>query len=448
MATACANHCTGGTLRHESRLMPPTQRILIGVLRCAPVISLLLAPAATTAQSQQAPGLIEAGTSTIRGQLLDSVTRAPVAGCAIRVGTEGRFANLVSDQGGAYELKDVAAASYFFFIQCPSHRALCPGGEMSRCQIDVLRDQERDGVDFDLVAGATARGQVLTFDGRPVTRASVRLGRGMQDEPTPMVTPSITDTEGRFALVNLPAGTWRLEVEIPPTPGGLTPPIVYYPGGLSWEEAAGLTLEAGRVVDRLTVVVPRISENVLTVVMPPPDATITNPSVSLLRQSPLAVRQVTLNREGIGTITGVLPGRYFVSARAESSDKHWAAFEVVDFIEDGYEVRLQLVPTGGITGRIVVESGALPSLETAMVGASWIHDGEEVNPLSFDETRTSTDGSFRINYLFGTRKLQLHGLDSGWEIAAVRQGRTDVTTSGIVVVPDGVIEATIVIRRR
>jgi hypothetical protein len=198
----------------------------------------------------------------------------------------------------------------------------------------------------------------------------------------------------------------------------------------------------------LTIVVPRINENVLTIVVPPADATISDLAVSVLRQSPLAVRQIALNSEGVGTIKGVLPGRYFVAARAASSDRQWAGFEVVDFIEDSYEARLQLVPTGSITGRIVVESGAMPSLEGVMVGASWVHDGEEVNPLALDEVKAAPDGSFRADNLFGTRRLQLRGLGVGWDVAAVRQGRTDVTMSGIVVVPDATVDATIVLRRR
>jgi hypothetical protein len=400
------------------------------------------------AQQRTAPGPIPPGTSAIRGQVLDSVTKAPVAGCTLGTGTAGSFVSLVTDRDGAYEIKDVAAGNYFFLIQCPSHLAPCLGADLTRCQVDVVRDQERDDVDFLVVPGAIARGQVMTFDGRPVTRASVRLGRGMGGEPTYRVTPSTTDTEGRFELVNLPAGEWRLEVEIPPVPGGLRPPIVYYPGGLSWEEALGVTLVPGKVIDRLTIVVPRINENVLTVVVPPADATISDLAVSVLRQSPLAVQQIALNSEGVGTIKGVLPGRYFVAARAASSDRQWAGFEVVDFIEDSYEARLQLVPTGSIAGRIVVEAGVLPSLEGAMVGASWVHDGEEVNPLALDEVKAAPDGSFRVDNLFGTRKLQLRGLGVGWDVAAVRQGRTDVTSSGIVVVPDGTIDATIVLRRR
>ena len=64
------------------------------------------------------------------------------------------------------------------------------------------------------------------------------------------------------------------------------------------------------------------------------------------------------------------------------------------------------------------------------------------------ETFKSPDGSFRVDNLFGTRKLQLRALGLEWEVAAIRQDRADVTESGVIVVPDATTEATIVLRRR
>ena len=414
------------------------------------------------AQPRQTPPPIPAGTSTIRGSVLDSLTKAPVAGCELHVTASGSRATLVTDLAGSYELKDVPAGEYYFNVQCPAHlmscfdfgavpppsRAEADAALRRTCLMEVARDQQRDGVDFIVIPGAIARGQVLTFDGRPVTRARVRLGRGIRGEPTAMASPTTTDTEGRFELTKLPPGEWRLEVEIPPEPGGLRPPIVYYPGGLSWEEAIGVELEAGKVTDRLTITVPRINENVLTVVVPPPDATMRDMAVSVLRESPLLVLPININAEGVGTIKGVVPGRYFVAARATSSDKQWAAFEVVDFIEDSYEARLHLLPTGSIAGKIVADKGNLPPLDGVLVGASWIYDGAEVNPISIDEVPVALDGSFRIDNVFGTRSLRLRALGLEWEVAAIRQGRTDVTASGIAVVPDETAEATIVLRQR
>lgn len=440
-----------------SMLMLPTRHFATGLKGRIGLISLVALAEASALLAQQRPVLrpIAPGTSAINGHVIDSISKAPVAGCAMQVmaGPDFQRAALTTSGDGSYSLPDIAAGSYFFVLECPGYLRSCFGRDATDSSlpcgnVDVVRDQRRDDVDFRVIPGAIARGQVLTFDGRPMTRASVRLGRGIRGEPTFMVAPVTTDTEGRFELINLPAGEWRLEVEIPSAPGGLTPPIVYYPGGLSWEDAVGVELVAGKVTDRLTIVVPRINENTLTIVVPPADATIVDITVSVLRESPLVVRRLDINAEGVGTINGILPGRYFVTARAASREKQWAAFEVIDFIEDSYETRLQLQPTGNIAGRIVSESEGLPPLDGVMVGASWVHDGVEVNPLVPDEASAAPDGSFRIDNLFGTRTLQLRGLDLNWEVAAIRQDRTDVTNSGVIVVPDSTTKVTIVLRRR
>ena len=83
-----------------------------------------------------------------------------------------------------------------------------------------------------------------------------------------------------------------------------------------------------------------------------------------------------------------------------------------------------------------------------IVGASWIHDGDEVNPLAADEAKVAPDGSFRVDNLFGTRKLQLRALDLEWEVAAIRQDRTDVTEQRRDRRARCTTQATIVLRRR
>jgi hypothetical protein len=50
--------------------------------------------------------------------------------------------------------------------------------------------------------------------------------------------------------------------------------------------------------------------------------------------------------------------------------------------------------------------------------------------------------------LFGTRKLQLMGLDSGWEIRSISQDRTDVTESGFSLTGDTAAKVVIVVGRR
>ena len=243
----------------------------------ARVIALLVAFAgqAGWAQERRPSRLpIPSGTSTIRGLVLDIVTRQPVAGCQLEAIRSGLWTTVLSGEDGGYQLKDIAAGSYYFFVQCPAHLMVCnalpvpapptrsEAEEILRrtCLIDVVRDQQRD-VNFMVTPGAIARGRVLAADGRPIAGAGVRLGRGMRGEAAPNPPSQFrTDDEGRFEITRAPAGEWRLEVEIQPVPGGLRPPTVYYPGAFSWEDATGVELTAGRVTDNLVVTVPRINE--------------------------------------------------------------------------------------------------------------------------------------------------------------------------------------------
>jgi len=419
-----------------------------------------IASTMTAAQQRPARQPIPRGTSTIRGGVFDIFTREPVAGCSLEVNGSGHWRTVRSGEDGTYALNDIVAGEYYFNIECPSHLMICLPAVMPptraeadaalrrTCLVDVVRDQRLNDANFYVIPGAIARGRVVAFDGRPIAEATVRLGRGIRGENAPMARPVKTDDDGRFELTNAQPGEWRLEVEIPQVRGGLPTPVIYYPGTLSWEDATGVELIAGTVRDDLIVKLPRINENTLTIAVPPADATISDVAVSVLQQTPLVTRRLPLNSEGIATLKAVLPGRYFVVAPASSNDKQWAGFEVVDFIEDTYEARLQLLPTGSITGKIIVERGAPPSFDGVIVGASWVHDGTEVITIDVPEARVAADGSFRVDGLFGMRKLQLRALDVDWQVEAIRQERVDVTDTGIAIVPDGTVNATFVVRRR
>jgi len=424
------------------------------------IIAVVAMTAGGFAQQPRQAKPIPRGTSTIAGNILDAVTRAPVANCQLEVNGSGFFSTVRSNAEGAFELKDIVAGEYFFLITCPEHlmncfpsapaptRAEAETALRRTCLVDVARDQQLAGVNFFVTPGAVARGRVVAFDGHPVADATVRLGRGIRGEAAPFAKAVKTDEEGRFDLINAPAGEWRLEVQIAPVPGGLPTPIIYYPGLLSWEDATGVELVAGKVKDDLIIRLPRVNENTLTVAVPPADATFSEIAVSVVQQTPFVTRRLALDAEGVATLNGIVPGRYFAVALASSNGKPWAGFEVVDFVEDRYDARLQLLPTGSITGKIIVERGAAPDFDGVMVGASWIYDGVDVIPNGLPESSVGSDGSFRIDGLYGTRQLQVRALGTEWEVTAVRLGRNDVTDTGIIVVPGASMEATIVIRRR
>jgi hypothetical protein len=68
--------------------------------------------------------------------------------------------------------------------------------------------------------------------------------------------------------------------------------------------------------------------------------------------------------------------------------------------------------------------------------------------LNVDEAAVGADGAFYLDGLFGTRKLQLLGLDSGWEIRSIAQDGKDVTVPGVSLTADTEAKVVIVIGRR
>jgi hypothetical protein len=124
------------------------------------------------------------------------------------------------------------------------------------------------------------------------------------------------------------------------------------------------------------------------------------------------------------------------------------AYEIVDYVEGVYEVALQLQPAGRIHGSIVSEKGGLPPLSGVTIKAPLFHDDVEINPLSPDQGDVAEDATFEIEGMFGQRQLQVMGLDPGWTVVAIRQGRSDVAPRGIDVPLDATVEVSIVIGRR
>jgi hypothetical protein len=261
------------------------------------------------------------------------------------------------------------------------------------------------------------------------------------------VARSRTDLDGVFEITSVPAGRFRVEVEIPRAPGRPRPPLVYYPGVTTRDAALIVEVRAGATAGDLTIVFPNIVEHTLRVQVQRPDAKITDLAVSILRASPLAILRLALNADGVAMVTGMVPGRYFVAAKAAFGRRQWAGYSVVDFDEASQEVALRLQRTGTITGRIVGNTDERPPLGGVHVAAVWIHDGKPVSPLVPDQATVSSKGAFRIDGVFGTRRLELLGLDWRWEVRAVMQSRTNVATSGIGIRPNGTTKVTIVVGR-
>jgi len=415
-------------------------------MRAISFLALLLAAAGIPAQ-QRGPEPLAPGSSAIRGTVIDAQSNTPMANVEVRVfGMPGvseprtfRSSTVRTAADGTFQFVDIAEGSYSVSADRPSHLPSC-------CtNVNLVRDQQRTDVDFRLTPGATARGRVVDTNGRPVASATVNIGGTFGGGAATPVRPARTKEDGVFELTRIPPGEWRVEVDLTPSRDDLRPPVIYYPGVLSRAEAGGIELGAGQTLDDLTIVVPSVLATTLTVRVSSPAAA--NTAASILRAAPFLVRPVPLSADGVGTIKGLIEGRYFVAARAWSEGKAFAAFDVVDVAEESREVSLRLQPAGSITGKIVAQRGGLPPVAGVRVAASWIHDDVDINPLVPDQVDVAADGSFRIDSLFGLRQMQLIGLPADWGIQSVLQGRSDVTR-GVTVPADSNIDVTIIVARR
>lgn len=223
----------------------------------------------------------------------------------------------------------------------------------------------------------------------------------------------------------------------------MRPPIVYYPGVLMFGDASFVELAAGEITSDLTIVAPRLSDNTLTVRVVTIEQALPGLEVSFVRVMPLVTRPVPIDANGVGSIKGMAPGQYFLTARTRSHDRNWVAHELVEFDGGDREVLLYLAPAAQISGRIVAEKGAAIPFDGVRVGSTWLHDGIEVNQLDITEATVASNGTFRLDGLFGIRKLQLIGLDPEWEIRSIAQDRSYVTGSGVALTAD--TEAKVVI---
>ena len=437
----------------QMRQMPQRIARLIRLVRRQRVIPLLavLAIAETTAaQLRQDP--LPKGTTTLRGVLTDAMTKTPVAGCSVRALSGGRSNLVSSGPDGRYEFAGVGEGIFFLRVECPEHVGACsalPNAEQGVCSEFTLFKDEQRAMDFRLTPAAVVRGRVVDGAGKPISQATVRVLRS----PKPNVFPTgsvigTTKADGSYELDKLAPGEWLIEVELPPSASTFRVPVVYYPGVFDRDGAAGVEVTAGLVKDNVTITVPPVLVGTMTVRMPPPDALMTDVNVTLIQVSPRADKRLALDADGQAIIKGLTEGRYVVSATGRWQQQTWAAFQALDFSGDPIEVPLNLQPAGRIRGRVIAERGGPLPLDGASVGAAWVDNDVTLNALSPEEANVAPDGTFEIVGVFGRRMMQLMRFEPEWTIDSVRQGKSDVTATGVEVAPNSTTEVTIVVRPR
>lgn len=297
----------------------------------------------------------------------------------------------------------------------------------------------------------TIRGRVLDPDGQPMgdvqITVAVLAGDGFRNTQASPVR-----ADGSFNIV-VPAGRIRVMAQPRPKVVGdeprlrrfVTHPPAYFPGVFDQLDAWPIDIRPGEIVEFEFHMPPLPVGSIKTVVTGPDGYSIDH--VRALRPEANQIKNIKISDEGVGHLDELREGRYIVAARGRSSDGPLAAWEIVHLTAGEVAVTLDLKPTARVYGRIMPDRDGLPPLAGVRVVAAWTDGTIDLDPVGRDEGQVTADGSFTIDGVFGMRAFRVAGLDSSWQVAAVRQGRSDIS-SGIDLAPGTTIEIAIVVARK
>ncbi len=287
------------------------------------------------------------------------------------------------------------------------------------------------------IAGrSTIRGRVLDADGHPMPDV-VLSALLIIDERNMVSGTAVSDAEGAFSIDKVPSGRILLRAQpkprprVPGQPPSTAPehPPAYFPGVLTIADAWPIEVAAQEIIELDFEMPPVVIGSIRATVSGPEGYTLDQ--LRVMRPEANQIRNVILGADGVGYAEGLREARYVVAARGHTSGSKLAAFQIVHIPPGELPVNLSLSPAAKITGRVVAESGGVPPVDNLRVIAAWTDGQIDLDPLSTDEAVVQSDGSFTIDGLFATRAIRVTGLPEGWALAAIRHGRSDISTSAL-----------------
>jgi hypothetical protein len=219
----------------------------------------------------------------------------------------------------------------------------------------------------------------------------------------------------------------------------------FYPGTLELEKAEFVEVAVGDEV-RADIRMPNIETYALQVKW----ATVTGDSISKFETSLVETGGWGTARDGeveadmSVTFSRFDAGQYVLHGKGRAGNQTLGGWQLLNVPQDLKPSTLLLRPTGAIRGRLIPERGGIKFTDAIMVVPLFIVDGEEARGWDLKGFRVAIDGSFMIDGLYGTQRLRVDGLPSGWKVRSIMRGRTNVE-SGIDVESGATIDVVITI---
>ena len=410
-------------------------------------------------------GAQKTGTARLSGRVTSLDTGRPIRRAVVRVvGQELRDGKSVStDAEGRWELRDLPAGRFtlnvtkggFVSLSYGQKRAFEPGRPL-----EVANGQVIEKIDMALPRGSAVNGRVVDEFGDPVANVRVNAMRysylGGQRRLTPTSSGDMTDDLGNYRLHGLAPGDYYLSAQSSSftflgtsddrTGYGQT----FYPGTLNMAEAQRVSLTVGQ--EAQNIVIPLNPTRIVTLsgTAVSSEGKPVSTGMLMLRTTvagaPFSITP-TLVRDGAWTMSGVVPGDYFLmlqyipdleqigltgSTRGVQNTEH-VTMPITVGTSDITGLALTTSPGGIARGAVRFEGGKAPASTTGTTVQA-TDPVESMTPM-LSGGMMKTDWTFEVRGLSGRRILRVFGLPAPWTLKSITHDGRDITDTGIEVAP-------------
>lgn len=392
------------------------------------------APAGVQVTGPRDQPAARAGSAVIRGVVVDGATGAALRHAVVSLVLEdldresSRTASTTADQHGQFQFTGVPAGRVQVTASRPGYFAYDNVWNGEPDEIDwqpVAEGQRIQGVRIALWRGGVVAGRVLDEYGEPAAGVEIEVLRrdpgasGGSVRSTSMAFTPMTDDTGAFRVWGLAPGDYIVGARPNRFTAESAGPddlrregyaTTYYPGTASLSGARALRVTPGRetagvAFSMVSVPLSRIRGTVLL----PPDTSgrLVNLGVGLVAPERLdgyVTRGARARDDGSFELSRLAPGTYQVTARyfGQGGAEYYGTTEIEVNGSDLDGVVVPMRAGAIVRGRVVNDLGE-PVGVPVMVSLTAAGGGQSPSPAP---ARTYSDGSFRIEGVFGRQRVR------------------------------------------
>lgn len=401
------------------------------------------------------------GTATLRGHIFAADSGQPLRKAQVRiVANEIRENRMTTtDANGAYEFTEVRTGRYTISAGKGSYVNVSYGQQRptdAPKPLEILDNQTVERLDLTLPRGSVITGRILDEFGEPMSEVAVAAQRYQFIQGQRRLIPSgrtvTTNDIGEFRLFGIPPGqyyisaTWRNPNPMNPNAGPADRTAyapTYFPGTTNATDAQRIALAAGQELDDLVMTLTPIKAARVTGTATGTDGKPMTPAMIIVAQSSGAGVSLSsagqVRPDGTFTIAGIGPGEYTLRAQRmggmPGEGPETAVANITVTGEDISDVHLVAEKPSTLTGRVIVDPAAVPSLPPVLMISVFpaVMNGIPAPPPP--PARVNDDFTFETKSTPGRMRLTLGGgfnaPPTGWAVRSVRLNGVDVTDAGV-----------------